>query len=135
MLVKTMRNQFRWTILGIVVSLGLGSAARLNAQKLEPGTWTGTSTDPSGQTQNVTFVVATTADSTNVSIVLPDGPTLAFSEVHFEQGKLVFWVGMDEGRRISCSLDPAEGGGYGGECTDSEGQHGRLTMVPPKKDG
>lgn len=130
-----MKADHGWTVFGVMICLALGTASSLSAQKLEPGTWTGVSTDPSGQTQDVTYQVTTSNDSIQVSIAIPEGPMLAFSEVHFEQGKLVFWVGMDESRRISCSLDPADGGGYAGECTDSEGQHGHLTMVPPKKDG
>jgi hypothetical protein len=118
-----------------VVLLVMVTPFTLQAQKLEAGTWTGTSTDPMGQTQNVTYTVSTTGDTLRISIGIPDGPTLAFSDVHFEQGKLMFWVGMDESRRITCALDPADGGGYAGECSDTEGQHGQLTMVPPKKDG
>jgi hypothetical protein len=114
--------------------LVIATPTRLHGQKLEAGTWTGTSTDPMGQTQNVTFVVTTNGDSLHISLGIPDGPTLAFSDVRFEQGKLMFWVGMDESRRITCALNPADGGGYSGECTDSEGQHGQLAMIPPKKE-
>ncbi|MEO8200357.1 MAG: hypothetical protein ABI679_07550 [Gemmatimonadota bacterium] len=106
----------------------------VDSQKLDAGTWTGSTTDPSGQVQQVTYDVATIGDTIHVSMALPGGAKLDFSQVHFDKGKLVFSVEMDAGRKISCNLDRRGDGSYSGDCTDSEGKHGRVTMIPPLKE-
>jgi hypothetical protein len=113
--------------------LGAASAARLQAQQLQGGTWTGTVIDPGGETINVSFDVHQAGDTTTISMMIPDGPTITMSGIHFDQSKLVFtW---EAGAKIVCTLDPAAEGSYSGACVDDSGQSGTMTMVPPKKTG
>jgi hypothetical protein len=120
-------------LLGLVLAtmFTLGSAAR--AQTLAAGTWTGSIVDPGGDEAPVTYEVSVSGDTLHISmtVAVPDGPpAFAFSNVHFDQGKLLFtWSANID---INCSLDPADGGGYAGTCTDSEGKSGQIKMIPPK---
>jgi len=109
------------------------SAARLEGQQLQTGTWTGTVVDPGGEPIGVSFDVHSAGDTTAISMIIPEGPTFAMSEIHFDQTKLVFtW---DAGVKIVCTLDPATEGSYSGSCIDESGNSGTMTMVPPKKAG
>lgn len=120
-------------LLGLSAVALLALSTGLRAQTLHPGTWSGSVTDPGGEEAPVTYEVTVTGDTLHISmtVAVPDGPpAFAFSNVHFEQGKLLFtWNANVD---INCSLDPAEGGSYAGSCTDSEGKSGQMKMVPPK---
>jgi hypothetical protein len=120
-------------LLGLTLVTLLGLNTGLRAQTLAPGTWTGSVTDPGGDEAPVTYAVSVTGDTLHISmtVAVPDGPpAFPFTNVHFDQGKLLFtWNANVD---INCSLDPAEGGGYAGSCTDSEGKSGQMKMVPPK---
>jgi hypothetical protein len=117
----------------VVFALVVGSTSRLNAQKLEPGTWTGTVVDPGGESVDVTFIVMMAGDTIQITMSAGEEHTMAFSNVHFDDGKLLFtW---EPGIRIDCVLNPADAGGYAGTCTDTSGESGQMTMVPPKKEG
>lgn len=119
-------------LLGLVLAtmFTLGSAAR--AQTLAAGTWTGSVTDPGGDEAPVTYEITQAGDTLhiNMTVQVPDGPSFAFTNVRFDQGKLLFtWSANID---INCSLDPADGGTYAGTCTDSEGNSGQMKMIPPK---
>jgi hypothetical protein len=123
----TMKSLVRLLGLTLVASLALSSGLR--AQTLAPGTWTGSVIDPGGEEAAVTYEINMTGDTLHINLVIPEGPSFAFSNIHFDQGKLVFtWNANVD---INCSLDPAEGGGYAGTCTDSEGKSGQMKMIPP----
>ncbi|MEO8200029.1 MAG: hypothetical protein ABI679_05850 [Gemmatimonadota bacterium] len=126
-----MKLKTRWLLL--LVALMAGSITRLNAQKLETGTWTGTLTDPGGDVIDVTYAVALSGDTLQITMSAAEGLSAAFSNIRFEEGKMVF--SWEANTKIDCTLSPAEGGGYAGACTDSNGGRGQMTMVPPKKDG
>lgn len=126
-----MKRSNHWIML--LVALFMASTARLNAQKLEPGTWTGTIVDPGGESADVTYLVAISGDTIQVTMSAPEGHTFSFSKVRFEEGKLLF--SWEANTNIDCILNPAESGSYSGTCTDSSGASGQMTMVPPKKDG
>ncbi len=120
-------------LLGLVLAILFALAPAARAQTLAPGTWTGSVTDPDGDEAAVTYEVSVAGDTLHISMTvdIPGGPPpFPFSNVHFDQGKLVLiWSpGVD----VNCSLDPAEGGGYAGTCTDSEGKSGQMKMIPPK---
>ena len=120
-------------LLGLAAVLLLTLGSGLFGQTLKPGTWSGAVTDPEGEEAAVTYEVTLSGDTIgiNMTVVIPDAPPpFVFSNVHFDQGKLLFtWVaGVD----INCTLDPAADGSYAGTCTDTEGKSGRMTMSPPK---
>jgi hypothetical protein len=120
-------------LLGLVLATTLTLASAARAQTLAAGTWTGSIVDPGGDEAPVTYEVSTTGDSLHISmtVAVPDGPpAFVFSNIHFDQGKLLFtWSANID---INCSLDPADGGSYSGTCTDSEGKSGQIKMIPPK---
>lgn len=119
--------------LGLSLGLVLALSSGLCAQTLAPGTWSGSVTDPGGDEAAVTYEVSVTGDTLhiNMTVVVPDGPpAFPFTNIHFDQGKLLFtWNANVD---INCSLDPVEGGGYAGTCTDTEGKSGQMRMIPPK---
>jgi hypothetical protein len=125
-----MKSLVRLFALTLVTLLTLSTGLR--AQTLAPGTWTGSVTDPGGDEAPVKYEVTVAGDTLhiNMTVDVPDGPpAFAFSNVHFDQGKLVFtWNANVD---INCSLDPVDGGGYAGTCTDSEGKSGQMKMIPP----
>ena len=107
------------------------AATQLEAQKLETGTWTGTISDPDGESFSISFEVQNTSDTLAVTMVGPGGERMAFSNIRFDEGKLLFtW---EPGVAINCALSPVERGGYSGPCTDEEGKTGQITMTPPAK--
>lgn len=107
--------------------------ASLHAQKLAPGTWTGSILGPNGESADISYEVKVENDSLKVTLNVPEGPSFPFINIRFEDSKLLFeW---EPGVTVHCALAPTETGGYQGECTDDSGQTGTLVMVPPKLPG
>ena len=115
---------------GLLIAIMVATTTGLQAQKLAPGTWTGKGVDPGGEEFPITFDVQTTGDSISIAMVGPDGERMDLSNIHFEDGKLLFrW---EPGVVVNCTLSPVEGGGYSGPCTDESGGTGIITMTPPQ---
>ena len=123
-----MKSSLRFS--GLLLALVVAATTGLQAQKLAPGTWTGKGVDPGGEEFPITFEVQATGDSVSMAMIGPDGERMDLTEIHFEDGKLLFkW---SPGPVISCALSPVEGGGYSGPCTDESGGTGVITMTPPQ---
>ena len=123
----------RCTVPAILACLSLGSTARMEAQTLNPGTWTGSITDPGGEAIDVTYQVTTLGDTLHIDLMLPEAPPVPFVDIKMEGGKLRF--SWDVGQIITCELAAVETGGFTGPCTDPSGGTGTMVMVPPKTDG
>jgi hypothetical protein len=118
-------------LLGLLVALLAGATTGLTAQSLASGIWTGKGVGPGGEEFPITFEVDGSSDSVAITIVTPDGEKLVASEIRFEEGKLLFkW---EPGVVVSCTLSPADDGGFSGPCADEEGGTGTITMIPPPK--
>jgi len=52
-----------------------------------------------------------------------------FHDVELKDNTLSFW--WDPGVRVECALARKEDGSFAGDCSDSNGETGHLTMVPP----
>jgi hypothetical protein len=105
-------------------------SAPLSAQELATGTWSGTITPPDGGPAAVTFEVSSEGDDLSIMIMGPDGQSTSLNDVQMMGEALHFTI--DFGVLVTCHLDPQDEGGFGGECTGSDGQTGTLTMVPPE---
>ncbi|MEO8294739.1 MAG: hypothetical protein ABI613_04415 [Gemmatimonadota bacterium] len=124
-----MTRSRHWIVL--LLALFLGSVTRLNAQKLESGTWTGAIVDPGGESVDVTYLVLTAGDTLKISLAAPEGHSAEFTNIRFEGGNLLF--SWEPGIQIDCVLMPGEAGSFSGACTDASGESGHMTMAPPKK--
>ena len=124
-----MRTSVR--LLGLLLAVLAGPATGLAAQSLTPGTWTGKVVDPGGDEIPIDFEVQTIGDSIAIAMIGPDGEKSPFTQVRFEEGKLLFrW---EPGVVVNCILSPVDGGGFSGPCTDESGGTGNITMTPPPK--
>ena len=119
-----------------VLTLTLAPAA--TAQSLEEGMWTGTMTPPGdGDGVDIGYEVKMDGDVLMIALVPPadagaEADRYEFSEIRMEDGNLVFW--WQPGPRVDCVLEPIDGGGFEGECSDSSGDTGILSMHPPGHD-
>jgi hypothetical protein len=102
----------------------------LAAQKLTPGTWTGTISPPSGETLDATFEVRTSGDTTKITLKAAPG-TFEASDVKVEADRILFtW---SPGTSVKCTLmlrDDKKS--YSGNCLDASGRPGVIVMTPPK---
>jgi hypothetical protein len=109
--------------------LVVGSA---RAQKLEPGTWTGSVTPPNEeQALPVTYDVAMKGDTIVVTVDAGEHGTFPFSDVKLTGGELTFW--FMPGTRVDCTLARGADGAFQGSCRDADGGTARMVMVPPDK--
>ncbi|HEX6049934.1 MAG TPA: hypothetical protein VFZ21_11725 [Gemmatimonadaceae bacterium] len=111
-----------------VVILLPGSLA---AQKLTPGTWTGTISPPSGETFDATFEVRASGDTTKITLKAAPG-TFEASDVKVEADRVLFtW--SPGNATVKCTLllrDDKKS--YSGNCVDASGRPGVIVMTPPK---
>jgi hypothetical protein len=103
------------------------------AQKLEPGTWSGTVTPPDEPTVQVTNVVKVSGDTTSIQLHAGEHGTFLFNEVKIVSDKLTFHWCPGGGGRLNCTLTRRADAAWAGSCLDPEGRAGQLVMVPPKK--
>jgi hypothetical protein len=103
-----------------------------SAQKLEPGTWTGTITPPNNPTTAVTYDVRVNGDTTSVTIKTPFGD-LPFTQLKVLADRLTFVFAP--GTPVTCTLLLRPDKSYAGDCTDNDGETGQLVMIPPAKSG
>ena len=105
--------------------------ATLAAQKLTPGTWTGTISPPNEGAMDASFVVRTRGDTT--SLTLQAGPMeLAASDVKVEAARLLFTFKAED-TTVSCILALHDDKSYSGDCLDDKGGKGVIVMKPPKQ--
>jgi hypothetical protein len=99
------------------------------------GKWSGSVTDPSGNTRPVTFSVTGTGDSLTITLSdTPGGSPVSFANIRQAGDTLLFdWAGGPRGAQITCQLVRQEDGAYEGSCADPEGSRGRMRMIPPPK--
>jgi len=102
------------------------------AQKLEPGKWTGTVTPPGEQTaMPVTFDVTLKGDTIGITVSAGEHGSFTFSDVKLADKALTFW--FSPGPRVDCSLTRGDDGVFSGPCKDTQGGVASMVMVPPKK--
>ena len=118
------------TLLFVVCFAALGVAPKLQAQTLELGLWTGTVAPPGGEDFDVTYLVESVNDTLKVTFNTPRG-AIPFQDIKVDEGKLSFsWMAGDT--LLKCNMKQEEEGQYKGQCVESDGETGQLTMVPPK---
>jgi hypothetical protein len=124
--------RFFTSILTVAVAAILIVPGAGAAQKLEPGTWTGTVTPPDEPAVQVTYVVKVSGDTTSIQLNAAEHGTFQFREVKVDAGKLTFsWTAGDT--PLKCTLARRADAAWAGTCLDAEGKTGQLVMIPPKK--
>jgi len=104
--------------------------ASLAAQKLTPGTWTGTISPPGQGALDASFVVRVAGDTTKLTLAA-GGMEVEASDVKVESTRLLFsWAPGDAS--VKCTLLLREDKSYSGDCTDEKGEKGTIVMRPPK---
>lgn len=113
--------------------LPLVAVSSAQAQKLEPGKWSGTVTPP-GEVlgMEVTYDVTMQGDTLGITVNAGEHGTFAFREVKLNDKTLTFW--FTPGPRVDCTLTGNAEGVFSGPCLDSEGGKASMIMVPPKKE-
>lgn len=115
------------TLIGVVA---LALPGTLAAQKLTPGTWTGTMTPPDQGTLEASFDIRLVGDTTKMTMHA-DGHTVDIGDLRVEPDKLVFSFSPG-GNIIRCTLLLKTDKSYSGDCVDIQGGKGVITMKPPK---
>jgi hypothetical protein len=104
--------------------------ASLAAQKLAPGTWTGTISPPDGGAIDASFVVRMAGDTTKLTL-MAGGMQVEASDVKVESTRLLFsWSPGDA--NVKCNLLLGDDKSYSGDCIDDKGSKGTIVMRPPK---
>lgn len=115
------------TLIGI---FALALPGTLAAQKLTPGTWTGTIAPPDQGPLDAAFDVRVVGDTTKLTMKA-DGRVVEVSDLKVEPGKLLFSFAPG-GNVIRCTLLLKDDKSYSGDCVDPQGGKGVITMKPPK---
>jgi hypothetical protein len=113
----------------MLIAAAMVLPASLAAQKLAPGTWTGTIAPPDQGAQDATFDVRMSGDTTKITLKA-DGRTIEAANVKVEAKRLLFT--FSAGTTISCTLLLKDDKSYSGDCLDSQGGKGVIVMRPPK---
>jgi len=119
--------------IAFVCALFLGVPSFVSAQKMQAGTWTGTITPPNSTANPVTFEVSMAGDTTKIVVKGTPIGDLPFENVKVAADRVTFR--FTPGTPVSCTLMAQDGGGYKGNCVDSNGEIGVIEMLPPKKEG
>ena len=104
--------------------------ASLAAQKLTPGTWTGTISPPDQGALEATFVVRVAGDTTKLTLKA-DGREIEATDIKVEPKQLLFAFSPG-GNTIRCTLLLRDDKSYSGDCVDIQGGKGVIVMKPPK---
>jgi len=110
--------------------LTLALPGSLAAQKMTPGTWTGTIAPPDGQTLEATFDLRQSGDTTKLTLKA-DGRVIEATDVKVEATRLLFSFAPG-GDSVRCTLLRRDDKSYSGDCLDAQGGKGVITMKPPK---
>jgi hypothetical protein len=114
----------------MLVGASLLMPVSLAAQKLTPGTWTGTISPPNEGALDASFVVRMAGDTTKITLKA-DGRELEASDVRVEPTRLLFAFEPGDGT-VKCNLLLREDKSYSGDCVDDKGEKGVIVMRPPK---
>ena len=114
----------------LLVAATLALPASLAAQKLTPGTWTGTVAPPNNSALDATFDVRTAGDTTKLTISV-GGRGFEATDLKVEKDRLLF-VFSTGANSIRCTLMLGSDKSYTGDCIDSNGGKGVIAMKPPK---
>jgi hypothetical protein len=115
---------------GMLIVASLALPASLAAQKLSPGTWTGTISPPNDAALEATFDVKMAGDTTKITL-RADGRAIEATDVKVEATRLLFAFSPG-GPTISCTLLLKPDKSYSGDCLDPQGGKGVIVMRPPK---
>ena len=110
--------------------LTLALPGSLAAQKMTPGTWTGTIAPPDGQALEATFDLRQSGDTTKLTLKA-DGRVIEATDVKVEATRLLFSFSPG-GDSVRCTLLRRDDKSYSGDCLDAQGGKGVITMKPPK---
>ena len=116
-----------WMLIGVAT---LAMPAALAAQKLTPGTWTGTISPPDQGALEASFVVRMSGDTTKITLKA-DGHEVEASDVKVEATRLLFSF-TPGGDTVRCTLLLKDDKSYSGDCLDAQGGKGVIVMKPPK---
>jgi hypothetical protein len=114
-----------WLLVGLTLLALPASAA---AQKLKPGTWTGSVTAPDTPTLDATFDVRVNGDTTRITMKIAPGE-MEFASIKVEADRLSFT--FSPGITVRCTLMLKPDKSYAGDCLDDEGGKGVIVMIPP----
>ena len=112
------------------VVAALAMPASLAAQKLTPGTWTGTISPPDQGAVEATFDVRVSGDTTKITMNAM-GRVMETSGVKVEADRVLFSFAPG-GTNVRCTLMLRDDNSYSGDCLDAEGGKGVIVMRPPK---
>ena len=115
------------TLIGVLTVV---MPASLAAQKLTPGTWTGTISPPDQGALEATFNVRMSADTTKITLNA-DGRQVEATDVKVEASRIIFNFSPG-GNTIRCTLLLRDDKSYSGDCLDPQGGKGVIVMKPPK---
>jgi len=113
-----------------VIAAALALPASLTAQKLTPGTWTGTISPPDQAVLDATFDVRLSGDTTKITLKA-DGRVVETTDVKVQPDRLLFTFSPG-GNPIRCTLLLRDDKSYSGDCIDPGGGKGVIAMKPPK---
>jgi hypothetical protein len=105
--------------------------ASLAAQKMTPGTWTGTISPPNQGALDATFNVRMSGDTTKITLNAA-GRQIETADVKVEAKRLLFTFSPG-GPTVACALLLKDDKTYSGDCVDPQGGTGVITMKPPAK--
>jgi hypothetical protein len=117
----------RLPLLLIALALQVVPSSAL-AQRLKPGNWTGTVTPPGEAAVNTTFDVRLNGDTVSITLKSEFGE-FPLTEIKVEPDRLLFT--FSPGTTVRCTLMLREDASYSGDCLDSDGGVGVISMSPP----
>ncbi len=109
----------------------LAVPASLEAQKLTPGTWTGTISPPDNAALDATFDVRVAGDTTKITLNAGGGRVIEATDVKVEANRVLFTFAPG-GTTVRCTLLLKDDKSYSGDCLDPQGGKGVIVMKPPK---
>jgi hypothetical protein len=115
----------------LLVAAAMAMPASLAAQKMTPGTWTGTISPPNGGSLEALFDVRVAGDTTKITI-RADGRAVETTDIKVEKDRLLYTFAPGNSV-IRCTLLLATDKSYSGDCVDDAGAKGVIVMRPPKQ--
>jgi hypothetical protein len=114
----------------LVIAATLALPGSLEAQKLTPGSWTGSISPPDNAAMDATFDVSAAGDTTKITLKA-DGRAIEATDVKVESDRLLFTFSPGN-NAIRCTLMLRDDKSYSGDCIDAQGAKGVIVMKPPK---
>lgn len=114
----------------LLIAAALTIPVSLSAQKLAPGSWTGTVTPPDNPALDATFNVRMSGDTTKITLNVM-GQGMEATDVKVEKDRVLFTFSPG-GTSVRCTLLHKDDESYSGDCLDAQGGKGVIVMKPPK---